>query len=126
MYSKPLVKKEKKKLPDSFIGYRRVSKTSNSYFEPLFRSYQFQEPNSARIGIHTAGNFSEKRVQLTYKPGFHIFKTKKGALRYVCSGVIQKVKIRKKNIINIGQQANYFNKDNSFILVCKEIEVLKN
>lgn len=95
--SKKQVEEYKEGLPEEFVAYRCIDGDA-----PLYFNYQDGEPNSTKSGVHEAGNYSEKRSNIDYTPGFHVFKTEEGARKYRYWSSVVPVTICKSWIQEIG------------------------
>lgn len=98
----------KRKQPKEFVVWKLMDDSVK--METLFRDPQSREPLLAVPGkIYKAKSFPIRRARLTYKPGFHAFRTKKQAAKYRIKGFwryrakLVKFKARPEWITEIGK-----------------------
>lgn len=99
--SKEKVEEYKKELPEEFVVYRCITDRK----KPLYHNQENGEPNSTTPGVHKAECWPDRRDLINYTPGFHVFRTRSAAERYIidwfCATVVP-IKIRKSWIQEIG------------------------
>lgn len=98
--SKEEVEEYKKGLPEEFVVYRCIDKK-----KPLYHDQVSGEPDSTIPGVHKAECWPNRRNPIDYTSGFHVFRTRLVAERYIidwfCATVVP-IKIRKSWIQEIG------------------------
>lgn len=93
------LKKFKKELPKVFPVWKAMFKNG----ECEFQSTNHNEQDLKRKGIYFARNCPKSRLGIPYKPGFHVFLTKKEAEKYGIDMEIIEFRARQTWVTGVGK-----------------------
>ena len=103
----------KKTLPDEFTVYRLMVVMFDGDLVGIFCGDK--RDVTGQPGLHEARNLLLDKIPITYKPGFHVYKTKKGAEQYTqfatktwrCNIQIVKAKAKRTWVTKAGNAAKF-------------------